>query len=161
RIIPVLLPGGERGERSRLPTFLVATTWVEFRRSLDDADAFHRLVCGIRGLEPGVGPGGAVHEGQCPYRGLEHFDVEHAPFFCGPEALTEWLLDRLRPSARAPGPSRFLALLGSSGSGKSSLARAGLAAALRRGAIDGSDHWPLAICRPGPAPLESLAVTLA
>jgi hypothetical protein len=57
RVIPVLLPGAERAERSSLPTFLAATTWVEFRDSLDDQDAFHRLVYGIRGLEPGAGPG--------------------------------------------------------------------------------------------------------
>src|SRR6516165_8360698 len=49
RVIHVLLPGTERPERSSLPTFLVASIWVEFRDSLDDADAFHRLVCGIRG----------------------------------------------------------------------------------------------------------------
>ena len=60
RVIPVLLPGAERAERSSLPTFLAATTWVEFRDSLDDADAFHRLVCGIRGVEPGPGPGQAI-----------------------------------------------------------------------------------------------------
>jgi hypothetical protein len=41
RVIPVLLPGAERGERSSLPTFLAATTWVEFRDSIDDQDAFH------------------------------------------------------------------------------------------------------------------------
>jgi hypothetical protein len=57
RVIPVLLPGAERAERSSLPAFLVAATWVEFRSSLEDEDAFHRLVCGIRGLEPGPGPG--------------------------------------------------------------------------------------------------------
>ena len=36
RVIPVLLPGAKRAERSSLPTFLVATTWVQFRNSLDD-----------------------------------------------------------------------------------------------------------------------------
>src|SRR5690349_10461987 len=35
RVIPVLLPGAERGERSKLPDFLLATTWVEFRTTLD------------------------------------------------------------------------------------------------------------------------------
>ena len=53
RVIPVLLPGAERGERGRLPAFLTRTTWVEFRESLDDPDAFHRLVAGIRGEAPG------------------------------------------------------------------------------------------------------------
>jgi len=155
RVIPVLLPGAERGERSRLPAFLVAATWVEFRRTLDEEDAFHRLVCGIQGVEPGPGPGQAVYEGECPYRGLRVFDVQHAPFFFGREALTEWLLDSLR------GDNRFLAVIGPSGSGKSSLARAGLVAALKRGGIEGSEAWPIVICRPGPNPLESLAVAMA
>jgi hypothetical protein len=57
RVIPVLLPDAKRAERSSLPTFLAATIWVEFRDSLDDADAFHRLVRGIRGVAPGPAPG--------------------------------------------------------------------------------------------------------
>jgi hypothetical protein len=36
RVIPVLLPGMERPERGKLPTFLTATVWVEFRTTLDD-----------------------------------------------------------------------------------------------------------------------------
>jgi signal transduction histidine kinase len=163
RVIPVLLPGAERGERGRLPAFLAATTWVEFRRSLDDEDAVHRLACGVRGVEPGPTPGQAIYEGECPYRGLQFFDVEHAPFFFGREALTEWLLNELRPSTGSGtgGDNRFLAIIGPSGSGKSSLARAGLVAALKRGEIEGSANWPVAICRPGPDPLESLAVALS
>src|SRR5512133_1540217 len=35
RVIPVLLPAAERPEPSRLPTFLTAFTWVEFRTSLE------------------------------------------------------------------------------------------------------------------------------
>ena len=139
RVIPVLLPGAERPERGRLPSFLAATTWVEFRTSLEDEQAFHRLVCGIRGVEPGAGPAGAAFEDACPYRGLEVFDVEHAPFFFGREALTEWLIVKLRVSSSGQ-ENRFLAILGASGSGKSSLARAGLAAALKRGALDVAAH---------------------
>ena len=40
RVIPVFLPGAKRAERSSLPIFLVATTWVEFPDSLDDPAAF-------------------------------------------------------------------------------------------------------------------------
>ena len=161
RVIPVLLPGAQRAERSSLPTFLVATTWVEFRDSLDDQDAFHRLVSGIRGVEPGAGPGRAIYEGQCPYRGLRVFDVDDAAFFFGREALVQWLLSELQPAGAGQQANGFLAIVGSSGSGKSSVARAGLIAALKRDAIAGSSGWPVAICRPGSDPLESLAVALS
>ncbi len=158
RVIPVLLPRAERGEPSRLPAFLRATTWVEFRETLDDEKALHRLDCGIRGVPPGSDPGEAVAEGACPYRGLQVFDVGDALFFFGREALTGWLLDKLRTDRTG---NRFLAIVGPSGSGKSSLARAGLIANLKRGEIPGSDTWPVAICKPGAQPLESLAVALA
>ncbi len=161
RVIPVLLPGAERAERSSLPTFLAATSWVEFRDSLDDADAFHRLVCGIRGLEPGPGPGQAFYEGQCPYKGLRVFDVTDAAFFFGREALVQWLLNQVRPATEGQPVNRFLAIVGASGSGKSSVARAGLVAALKHDAIPGSSRWPVAILRPGPDPVESLAVALS
>src|SRR3954454_11335093 len=160
RVIPVLLPGVERPERSKLPGFLSATTWVEFRDTLDDPEAFRRLLCGIRGIEPGEGAGGAVFEGRNPYRGLELFDVEHAPLFFGREALTEWLLDALK---RKPSGAedRVLAIVGASGSGKSSLARAGLMAALRDGQLGGRAPGPRAICRPGAERLFSLANAVA
>jgi WD40 repeat protein len=161
RVIPVLLPGAKRAERSSLPTFLAATTWVEFRGSLENPDAFHRLVCGIRGIEPGAGPGQALYQGQCPYRGLRVFDVDDAPFFFGREALVQWLLNQVRPATEGQAVNRFLAIVGASGSGKSSVARAGLVATLKHDAIPGSARWPMAICRPGPDPLESLAVALS
>jgi tetratricopeptide (TPR) repeat protein len=160
RVIPVLLPGTDRPERGKLPAFLRATTWVEFRQSLDDKEAFHRLVSGIRGEAPGASRGAAEFAGASPYRGLEVFDVEHAPFFLGREAETEWLVDALRPKNIGE-ENRFLAILGASGSGKSSLARAGLVAALKQGAIAGSGGWPILIMKPGHDPIESLAVALA
>lgn len=65
RVIPVLLPGAKRGDRSSLPNFLVNTTWVEFHHSLDDEAAFRRLVLGIRGKpdDKGVPPGATA---ACP-----------------------------------------------------------------------------------------------
>ena len=53
RVIPVLLPGAVRGDGSKLPGFLTATTWVEFYKTLDDDAAFRRLERAIRGLPPG------------------------------------------------------------------------------------------------------------
>ncbi len=161
RVIPVLLPGAERGDRSLLPRFLVRATWVEFRRSLDDEDALHRLKCGIRGIAPGPGRNGAIDVGVCPYQGLKAFDRDQARFFFGREGLTGWLVDALRQRPGAVEQSRFLAILGPSGSGKSSLARAGLLPAIERGDIDSSSEWPIVVLRPGPRPVESLAVALA
>jgi WD40 repeat protein len=158
RVIPVILPGG-RKDRRNMPDFLVNATWVEFGETLDDEHAFHRLVCGIRGIAPGPGPGQAIYEGECPYRGLQFFDVADAGLFFGRRALAARLVDAIRPEPGGSG-HRFLGLIGPSGSGKSSLARAGLLAAIRRGEIPGSANWPIAACRPGASPLESLAVCL-
>ena len=57
--------------------------------------------------------------------------------------------------------SRFLAVLGSSGSGKSSLVRAGLVPALRAGALTDGEDWHVCVLRPGAAPLTALAAQLA
>ena len=111
------------------------------------------------GNRAGPGPGQAVFEGECPYRGLEVFEERHARFFFGREAQVDWLLShRLAPMAESSHAKRFLAILGPSGSGKSSLARAGLIPALRAGKVEGSSGWPIVVFRPGPNPLESLGV---
>ncbi|MFE7077093.1 trypsin-like peptidase domain-containing protein [Streptomyces sp. NPDC057620] len=89
----------------------------------------------------------------CPYRSLDHFEEEHAPFFFGRDRVTDSLI-----SALAARPS-FLAVLGPSGSGKSSLLRAGLIARLRRGALPGSEEWTILIRRP--AELGSVEEELA
>src|SRR5439155_4241505 len=119
-----------------------------------DADGFQDLVCAVTGVprrrpEPPVGD-----EDQCPYRGLEAFDEDHAEFFFGREDDTARMLERLRDG-------RFLAVLGPSGSGKSSLLRAGLVHALERGALRNSDAWPIRTMAPGARPLSALAAALA
>ncbi|MHC4244526.1 MAG: toll/interleukin-1 receptor domain-containing protein, partial [Planctomycetota bacterium] len=160
RVIPVLLPGTQRPERSRLPTFLSGTTWVEFRNSLDEEDAFRGLVWGIKGTKPKLDSEQVLYEGVCPYRGLQTFQTEHTAFFFGREALTEWLRHELRPAPTSAMENRFLAIIGASGSGKSSLAHAGLVPAIKRGELDNSHEWPIVSLRPGHDPVESLAVAL-
>ena len=165
RVVPVLLPGASRPGEEKLPPLLRRTTWVQFSRTLDDAEAFRRLVCGIRGVEPGAGPGGPPFVGQCPYRGLDPFRPEHAPFFFGRKAQIDWLLEnRLAPMASPSHAQRFLAVLGSSGSGKSSLVLAGLVPALRHdkdGKVEGSGTWPIALFRPGDDPFKNLTFELS
>ena len=69
-----------------------------------------------------------------PYRGLEVFDVEHAPIFQGRDEETCDILQRLRDQEQSG--CAFAVIVGASGSGKSSLARAGVAAALTQHAYD-------------------------
>ncbi len=158
RVIPVLLPGAKTPERGELPRFLSRLTWVDFRspEGLNDKEQFHRLVCGIKGISPGrvESASGGSAQIECPYRGLEVFDEAHARFFFGREAMTQHLVEQLRHT-------RFLAILGPSGSGKSSLARAGLLPQLRTGALPGSQGWGYVIFKPGAHPLQELALILA
>jgi energy-coupling factor transporter ATP-binding protein EcfA2 len=152
RVIPVLLPGARLPERGRLPRFLARLTWVDFRPGLDDARAFHELVCGIKGVAPG--PEGVTEaEMVCPFRGLQVFEEEHARFFFGRDALTQHLVEQLRQD-------RFLAVIGPSGSGKSSLVRAGLVPQVRAGAPPASEHWPIVVFKPGPHPLAALTARM-
>jgi signal transduction histidine kinase/DNA-binding NarL/FixJ family response regulator len=161
-VIPLLLPGAERAQRSALPPFLVGNTWVEFRRSLDEAENYDRLLAGIRGRRPGPPSGERAFLAENPYRGLEFFDVGHSHLFFGREADTQWLVAELRKQLK-PGCDlpRIIALLGASGSGKSSLARAGLCASLQADALEGSRNWIYAEpIRPGSNPLESLEMAM-
>jgi WD40 repeat protein len=98
--------------------------------------------------------------GLCPYKGLNYFDETDADLFVGREEVTGTLVERLlsMTSGRAPNPPRFLAVVGASGSGKSSLVRAGLVPALRwnKSSID----WQIYVLTPTAHPLESLAASL-
>jgi transcriptional regulator with XRE-family HTH domain len=66
-----------------------------------------------------------------PYKGLLYFDVSDSDLFFGREALTARLVGHVIDLV-ADSPTRFLAVVGASGSGKSSLVRAGLLVALKR-----------------------------
>ena len=156
RVIPVLLPGALRGKRSAVPAFLASVRWVEFQRNLDEEPPFRSLFAGIEGKPPAPSP--STVAGSNPYRGLQVFDVADSGLFFGREVLTDWLRNDLRSSIASRGTSRLLAIVGASGSGKSSLARAGLLAQLAAGAIAGSEHWPQILLKPGADPLAALAI---
>ena len=92
-------------------------------------------------------------DGVCPYKGLRFFDIEDAGYFYGREALTEKLIERIQV-----GKENFLAVLGVSGSGKSSLLRAGLIYQLQhKRRLPGTEQWKIRILTPGEQPLVSLA----
>lgn len=141
RVFPVLLPGvREPFEPNRLPHFLRARTWVDFRRGYEDSRALQDFIHAVRGIPFGPDTMLVDSDDICPYRGLQVFDAEHAEFYFGRDAEIQRLLEKLKTD-------RFLAVVGPSGSGKSSLVRAGLLPALLRGALPGSARWHSAVLR--------------
>jgi len=100
-----------------------------------------------------------------PYKGLRAFGEGDAQDFFGREALTQQLLVRLGeggdPSASSGHDlARFLAVVGPSGSGKSSVVKAGVLPAIRRGGLPNSEQWFVVEMLPGPRPLEELEAAL-
>jgi WD40 repeat protein/DNA-binding SARP family transcriptional activator len=92
-----------------------------------------------------------------PYKGLRAFDEPDAADFFGRDRFVDELVARLA----APRPAGRLALVvGGSGSGKSSIVRAGLLPRIRRGAVPGSASWFVATMVPGKTPFEELADAL-
>ncbi len=92
-----------------------------------------------------------------PYKGLRAFQEGDSENFFGREALTKELIRELKSKGKF---SRFLALVGPSGSGKSSAMKAGLIPEIRMGALAGSENWFIADMQPGSNPLDELEVEL-
>ncbi|MEM0516901.1 nSTAND1 domain-containing NTPase [Aequorivita flava] len=89
-----------------------------------------------------------------PYVGLRPFTEEENLLFFGRDEQTLELLQRLHSN-------RFVAVVGSSGSGKSSLIRAGLIPALKGGfLVENSSQWLVAVMKPGQNPMYNLAETI-
>lgn len=113
----------------------------------------------LKAISSGIEP---PAPGEPPFKGLEFFDEKDAALFFGREQLTAKLIQGLRDS-------RFLAVVvGASGSGKSSVVRAGVVPALKKGAPladgtltpTGSQTWATYILTPTAHPLEALATAL-
>lgn len=95
-----------------------------------------------------------------PYRGLSAFQQDEAHLFFGREALTAQLWQRFESLCEKPDATRLLAILGPSGSGKSSVARAGLLAALAQSPLPGPQPMHFTVFKPGERPMESMARAL-
>ena len=143
-VIPVLLPDCEPPLG-----FLRQLAWVDLRSQPLDL-GITILVKAARGEPPGPDLQkhmDVVRASICPYRGLLHFREEDAPFFFGRESSIGRLMDEVQ---RQP----FVAVVGASGSGKSSVVRAGLVPRLRS---DCNTTWETVILVPTDQPLKALA----
>jgi len=86
-----------------------------------------------------------------PFPGLRPFEFHETHLFFGRDGQSERLIEKL-------GRTRFLAVVGASGSGKSSLVRAGLLPALLGGMMPSAgSSWQIALMRPGNNPIGNLA----
>ena len=143
-VIPVLMPGCDNP-----PTgFLQLLTWIDLSRGdniLQQTDSLEVL---RKAIHRQVLPLSSIRTQICPYRGLEPFREEDAAFFCGRDDAIHDLVARVQAHA-------FVAVVGPSGSGKSSLVFAGLLPALRQQRQ--TTMWDVVSFRPGASPLRALA----
>jgi hypothetical protein len=144
----VRVDGGYHGGALNLAARLCSLAGPDEHEDLVQELAFRRAL-GPAALKVAEGL-----EARNPYKGLRAFEEADAADFFGREALTDHLVERI-------GATRFLAVVGPSGSGKSSVVRAGLVPALRRGALPDSEHWHIVEMFPGAYPFEELEAALA
>lgn len=153
RLIPVLAEGADV---SSLPPFLQQHQCVDLRDPQSAPAQIQRLLGVLRSAAAERSVRAEYWETHSPFRSLEVFKEEDSWLFFGRDDDTDQLIERLAKPV--------VAILGNSGSGKSSLLRAGLMPALRRGRfrIGGNtvDSWRIAIFRPSSSPFDELAETV-
>ncbi len=158
-VIPVL--GEEASGPVHLPMFLRQHQCADLREKHRAAEEIRKLIEAIKVLID-HGPTRPVIPAEywdthSPFFDLRSFEDTDSWLFFGRDQETEELLEKT-------GKSPIVAVVGSSGSGKSSLVKAGLVSALRSGRCRPGgvplNHWRIALFRPGNAPFENLAAAL-
>lgn len=150
RVIPILAPGATFVDPSDLPDFLNRAYRLDYRKGISDTQAFYRLLQSIRNERKVIKSKVKIN----PYQGLRYFDEDSEEFFFGRDSYTQRVLEHLKSH-------NFLAVIAPSGSGKSSLLRAGVIPQLKTNAIENSNQWRIIIITPDRHPIENLAVALA
>ena len=146
-VIPVLLPGAEA---DKVTGFLTRNTWIDLRGGLDNPAALDAFARAMTGESPTVQM--PAPEPLCPYRGLEPFHEDDAPLFFGRDKFADDLLQKVQANP-------LIAVVGPSGSGKSSVVQAGLLPRLRREGWP-NKTWEAVIFTPREHPFHSLAKEL-
>jgi WD40 repeat protein/DNA-binding SARP family transcriptional activator len=154
-LLSELLPAASLGEagadlRAVLDRATALTPEERYPSAADVAAAIRRALLAPAGEMQTERAGGPPRN---PYKGLRSFEEADAADFFGREVLVGQLAQRLDEEVEG---ARLLAVVGPSGSGKSSVVTAGLLPALRGGAVPGSDQWLIASMTPGPRPFEQL-----
>ena len=133
----------------------------DFERLLDtDVRFWLESLLATRPTEPDTAPPDAQtgEPDLSPYPGLRRLGEQDAAVFFGRGAEVDALISIVA------GGRRFVAVVGASGSGKSSLVRAGLLPRLRGNAVSGSKDWKFVICAPadlGDNPFLALAAAVS
>jgi hypothetical protein len=143
-VIPILLPGAKPDD---VTGFLSQNTWIDLRTGLENAAAMDAIAHAIKG--EAIAAQVAPPEPLCPYRGLLAFTEDDAPLFYGRDAFADDLLCKARTL-------KLIAVVGPSGTGKSSVVQAGLLPRLRRERAPNAT-WEALIFRPGNRPFHNLA----
>ncbi|HYZ18816.1 MAG TPA: AAA family ATPase [Gaiellaceae bacterium] len=149
RVHEVMSDWAEREATRRLAAAAEFLATERRERSADLEFANNVIGLKLARLYGGEGEPFEPGTGECPYKGLASFEEEDARLFFGRERLVGEL------AARTVGVG-LLAVVGASGSGKSSVIAAGLVPSLRAGLLPGSERWRSVVMRPGEHPLAAL-----
>ncbi len=138
---------------SSIPSILTEHQYLDLRK--DDLSSLDKLWRGLAELGVEAEPERQWDPRRAPYPGMMAFSEDEAPVFFGREAETREIIEMLN-AARRRESDRALTVLGGSGSGKSSILRAGVIPRLRR-----DPQWlVIEPFRPGREPVEELAARL-
>lgn len=149
--VPAQLEGAPAGWRTILLRGMAERPDDRFASMAEWVDAVNEVLEGsggssvVRAASAGVA---------CPYKGLAAYQATDSSMFFGRSRLVDELVARLQGNST-------LVIAGPSGSGKSSLMRAGLLPALAQGALVGSQNWRQCLLTPGAHPLGALWAGLA
>jgi DNA-binding SARP family transcriptional activator len=155
QLMLALYRAGRRAEALR--TYEAGRRLLSEELGIEPSDELEQLHGWILRQDPHLGSLVGAGPPRNPYKGLRAFGEQDRVDFHGREALVARLVGRLAEVARA---GRLLVVVGPSGSGKSSVVRAGLIPALRDGALQGSEGWPIGVMFPGTGPFRELAAAL-